>query len=421
MKKIALVMPKSTFLEDSMVMMPLGLMYLSARLESLGYETDFYDLNVDELPEDVYDQIWVSATSPQMQEIKRIGKILSRYHGKSVLGGASVWANPDSCMGLGYDLIVGGESDSPENTQKILDHLTWRYNTEPYISLPISKGLDWVLPPTRRWAHKYHSYLVDLDGVERPCSTAFTSRGCPLECAFCESGRHGVIWDRLTRYEPLDVVEYQIKECKELGYDALAMYDDILPLNKKRTLKMMELFRKYGMIWRCFLRSDIINNQGGYDYLKDMRDGGLVEIFVGVESASNEIKNNITKKTTIEQDTNIIRWCKELGIRCKTSFILGLPGESLESMEETRRWILEHRPDRVQVGRLIPFAGTPLTKNPQNYDLTYETQLDDNWFYAGKHDVGTKSFVSTSNLTTEKIDSFWRKLVSELDELGIST
>ena len=235
----------------------------------------------------------------------------------------------------------------------------------------------------------------------------------------CESGRHGVIWDRLTRYEPLEIVEEQIKECKKLGFSALAYYDDILPLNKKRTYKMMELHRKYNMIWRCFLRSDIINNQGGYDYLKEMRDGGLVEIFVGVESASNEIKNNITKKTTIEQDTNIVEWCKELGIRCKTSFILGLPGESQETMEQTRKWIFKHRPDRVQVGRLIPFPGTPLFKNIQNYDIKMERNADDDWFYMGMNDYNN-SFVSTSHLTVEEIDNFWHKLNKELEMEGIS-
>ena len=744
---IALIMPKSTFLELPMVMQPLGLFYLAARLESLGHTTEFFDLNIDPLPEDRYDQIWVSATSPQVAEVKRISIETLDYRAERVLGGASVWANPESCKHLGYDLIVGGESDSPENTQAILDAL----EEEPYekhMTVPISRTLDWVLPPVRRWSGKYNSFLTDLYGVKRPCTTMFTSRGCPLECAFCiargqrvlmadgtyrniediqigdmvmglhggkvsgfriaptkvldtmykgvkptittsaggnrlcstpdhkiyvndghktrwkradssiagktsvrlfpeieerstefkmgwlagyiagdgcihqrnhqtqititsrdtemldilqewamefgcelrrfkhvmgdrifptkldskyidgvqctsgkqsegflmdiledsgsdeyasgwlagmydsdgsfdsghscrifqsikvkpynchriedylerlgisysvdhyhegmnrycmnpivflttcrpmmdrkypdfyyykslpmhniedvqksglqevydlttechsfivegfivhncESGRHGVIWDRLTRYEPLDIVEYQIKEAYDLGYRALAYYDDILPLNKHRTVEIMKLHRKYDMIWRCFLRSDIINKQGGYDYLKEMRDGGLVEIFVGVESASNEIKNNITKKTTIEQDTNIVRWCKELGIRCKTSFILGLPGESLETMEETRRWILENRPDRVQVGRLIPFPGTPLFNNIQNYDINMEHNVDDDWFYMGRNDM-SHSFVSTSHLTVEEIDTFWHKLNRELEEEGIS-
>lgn len=417
---IALVMPKSTFLDDAMVMQPLGLFYLASRLESLGHTTEFFDLNVDPLPEDRYDQIWVSATSPQMAEIKRVGKILSGYKAYSILGGASVWANYTSCIGLGYNLLVGGEADSPEGIEKIMYYSQW--SGDGHITIPVSKTLDWVLPPVRRWSGKYHSFLTDFDGNERKCTTMFTSRGCPLECAFCESGRHGIIWDRLTRYEPLDIVERQIKECYDLGYRALAYYDDILPLNKRRMLEIMELHRKYGMIWRCFLRSDIINNQGGFEYMQAMADGGLVEIFVGVESASNSIKAGITKKTTIEQDQNIIDWCKILGIKCKLSFILGLPGESQDSMEETRRFILAQNPEglRIQLGRLIPFAGTPLTKSPEKYDLKYETQLDDEWFYRGKMDLDSHSFVSTSHLSVEEIDTFWRSLEKELDEKGYS-
>lgn len=413
--KFALVMPKSTFLEKPLVFQPLGLFYLAARLESLGHQTEFFDLNVDKFPPDEFDQIWVSATSPQMREVRKIGRIAPYYNAKFVLGGASVWANYQSCMNLGYDTIIGGESDSPSNMDVILDKVEegWKY-----LAVPVSKTLDWVLPPVRRWSRKYQSRLVDFDGEFRDCTTMFTSRGCPLECAFCESGRHGVIWDRLTRYEPLEIVEDQIREAVALGYSALAYYDDILPLHKKRTEKLMELHRKYDVIWRCFLRSDIINNQGGYDYLKDMRDGGLVEVFVGVESASNEIKKNITKKTTIEQDTNVLEWCKTLGIRCKTSFILGLPGESLDSMEDTRKWILKYRPDRVQVGRLIPFPGTPLTKNPQDYDLKMEHTIDDDWFYMGRNDMN-HSFVSTSHLTVEQIDAFWHSLNKELQEAGI--
>src|SRR3990167_3768776 len=329
---IALIMPKSTFLELPMVMQPLGLFYLAARLESLGHTTEFFDLNIDPLPEDRYDQIWVSATSPQMAEVKKISIETLDYRAERVLGGASVWANPESCKHLGYDLIVGGESDSPENTQAILDALEGK-PYEKHLTVPISRTLDWVLPPVRRWSGKYNSFLTDLHGVKVPCTTMFTSRGCPLECAFCESGRHGVIWDRLTRYESLELVEHQIQECAELGFTGLAYYDDVFILNKKRTLPMLEMHKEHDMVFRCFLRSDILCNHGGKEYLEAMRDGGLIEIFVGVESADNEIKNNIHKKTTIEQDTAVLEWCRELGIRCKMSFILGLPGENIDSME----------------------------------------------------------------------------------------
>jgi radical SAM superfamily enzyme YgiQ (UPF0313 family) len=420
--KFALVMPRSTFIEDPLVFQPLGLFYLAARLESLGHTTEFFDLNVDELPRDgEFDQLWVSTTSPQMMEARRIANETLGWKTKRILGGAGSWASPDAHIELPYDLIVSGESDSPESILMILDAVD---NPPPdrHLTVPISRTLDWVLPPVRRWSRKYHSYLTDFEGVRRPCTTMFTSRGCPLECAFCESGRHGIIWDRLTRYEPLATVETQIKECYDLGYRALAYYDDILPLNKKRMFEILELHKKYGMVWRCFLRSDIINNHGGFEYMQAMAEGGLVEIFVGVESADNRIKEGITKKTTIEQDENIVKWCRELGIKCKLSFILGLPGESAESMETTRRWILAQNPEglRIQLGRLIPFTGTPLTKSPENYDLKYETQIDENWFYRGKMDLDSHSFVSTSHLSVAEIDTFWRNLETELDEKGYS-
>ena len=344
--KIALVWPKSTFLSDPRNWPPLGLWYLGAQLEAQGHHCDFYDLSFDELPRDgEYDQLWLSATSPQMREIKHIAEVTRDWETRRVLGGAAAWANPDSVRGLGYDLVVGGESDHPDSIRQTLE-LAKDPSTD-YVLYPIARDLNWVRPPLRRWATRYYSFMQDRFTYNHRMATLFTSRGCPMECAFCESGRHGIIWDRLTRYEPLELVEEQIRELTQIGFTGLAYYDDILPLNKKRTLELMEIHEKYHVVWRCFLRTDIICKMGGFDYLRALRDGGLIECFVGVESADNRIKAAIHKGTTIEQDTAVLEWCRELGIRMKCSFILGLPGESRESMETTRAWILRHRPARV--------------------------------------------------------------------------
>lgn len=570
--KIALVFPKSTFLNDPLVWQPLGLFYLGAQLEAQGHLCEFFDLSVDELPNDGdFDQMWVSSTSPQIAEARRIGNIVSTWaNTKTVLGGAGAWANPETHKELGFDLVVVGEADHPETIKEILN------SKSSFIIAPVNKTLDWVLPPIRRWSLRYHSYMQGYR-----MTSMFTTRGCPMSCAFClgenqrvlmangtykyiqdvevgdtvmglhkgktagfyvaptkvlgvhnqgikqtikitsgdsslrctpdhklyvddgnktrwkradssfagktsvrlfpeikertddfkrgwlagyiagdkslpkhsidsvedfkdeqvydlttdchsfivegfivhncESGRHGVIWDSMVRYEPMFIVEEQIKESKALGFQGLAYYDDIFILNKKRTREMLELHRKYDMKFRCFLRSDILIKHGGKEYLKELQDGGLIEIFVGVESADNQIKKNIHKGTTIEQDTLVLQWCKELGITCKMSFILGLPGESMESMEKTADWIFENRPHRVQVDRLIPFPGTPLTKNAQDYDLTYETQPDEEFFFRGRADMDIRSFVSTSHLTVEEIDKFWYQLEIDLKESGLNT
>jgi len=413
---IALLFPPSTFLTDPMVWPPLGLWYLGAQLEAQGHTTEFFDMSfTKQFPEDgEFDQLWISATAPQMYEIRKIAKITENWQKtKTVLGGSAPWANPETSVGL-FDLTVIGEGDHPETIKTILE-------LDKAIYYPrLSKTLDWVLPPIRRWSLNYHAYMSDMEGNEYRMTTLFTSRGCPMSCAFCESGRHGVIWDAMTRYEPLDIVEYQIKEAQELGFTGLAYYDDIFIVNRKRTYKLLELNTKYNMKWRCFLRSDILCKHGGKDYLKDMKDSGLIECFVGVESADNRIKENIHKGTTIEQDTQVLEWCKELGIRCKMSFIFGLPGESLESMQKTKDWIFKHKPDIVQTDRLIPFPGTPLTDHIDEYDLKYEQAIEDEWFFRGRYDIDSKSFVSTSNLTRDEIDAFWHKMEEELLEKGLS-
>jgi anaerobic magnesium-protoporphyrin IX monomethyl ester cyclase len=405
-----------------MVWQPLGLFYLGSQLEAQGHLCEFFDLSMDELPEDgEFDQMWVSSTSPQIAEARRIGKITSKWtKTKTVLGGAGAWANPLSHEELGYDLVVVGEGDHPDYIREIVNIAQNSFvdktavSSRMYYTLP-HKTLDWVLPPIRRWSLRYHSYMQG-----NRMTSIFTTRGCPMSCAFCESGRHGVIWDSMVRYEPLFIVEWQIKESKALGFQGLAYYDDIFILNKNRTRELLKLHRKYGMVFRCFLRSDILIKHGGKDYLKELQDGGLIEIFVGVESADNQIKNNIHKGTTIEQDTLVLQWCKELGITCKMSFILGLPGESMESMLKTAEWIFKNRPDRVQVDRLIPFPGTPLTDHAEDYDLTYETQPDEEFFFKGRMDLDSHSFVSTSNLSVNEIDQFWYVLERDLKRAGLS-
>lgn len=431
--RICLVFPKSTFLEDPLVMPPLGLWYLAAQLEAQGHECDFFDMNEDELPSDGdYHQLWVSATSSQMYEVRKISDVVHPWtRTKTVLGGACVWANPETAGELHFDMCVGGEADNPG----IVELVTWRVAEMPdnwsvarkraeVIQPTITPGpLVWVRPPVRRWDTKYHFWLTDHSGAKHRTTTMFTSRGCPMACAFCESGRNGVIWDRLVRYEPVETVEAQVREIVERGHSGIMFYDDILPLNKPRTLGIMEVLKKYGIVWRCFLRTDVISKQGGYEYLKELAGAGLLEVLAGVESGDNRIKDNIHKGTTIEQDTQVLRWCKSLGIRFKASVILGLPGEDRDSMQRTRDWILTYRPDRVDVCTLIPFPGTPITRSHDylgnEYDVTWEERLPEEFFYKGRRSDPTKALVHTSHLTAEEIQSFRNDLMQEIAAAGI--
>lgn len=418
-KSIALVFPKSTFLIDPLVYPPLGLWYLAAQIEKLGHKTEFFDLSIDKLPDDgEFDQMWISATSAQMHEVRKISEIVKSWEKTvSIFGGPAPWANIRGCTDLSFDVVVGGEADHPNTIKEILNRT--KLDSKKIIITSISKGnLDWVIPPIRRWDNKYHALLLDKKGNYHKTSTLFTSRGCPRSCAFCESGRNGVIWDKFIRYEPVEIVDLQIKEIIDHGHTGLMYYDDILPLNKKRTLEILNLHKKYNIVYRCFLRTDIIMKHGGFDYLKEMSDAGLVEVLAGVESADNRIKVNIEKGTTIEQDTQVLTWCKQLGIKFKASFILGLPGEDKISMEKTLDWILKYKPDRVDLNTLIPFPGTPLMNKPDNYDVYWTKDIPEEYFYKG-NDAGMKSIVGTSKLYPDEISNFHKKAITEIRKEGI--
>ena len=425
---IGLLFPKSTFLTDPLVYPPLGLWYLAAQLEAQGHRTEFRDMSVDMLPADgEFDQLWISATSPQMHEARRLAAETRHWEKTvTVFGGSAPWARPDECAQLGFDLVVAGEADHPATVAHIVDQaerVRW-HGPGGVLRPAITPGpLTWALPPVRRWDGQYHAWLEDRAGVRHRTTTMFGSRGCPMACAFCESGRNGVIWDRAVRYEPLALIEAQLREIRDRGHTGVMFYDDILPLAKRRTLGVMAQLKQYSLIWRCFLRTDVIIQQGGYEYLAAMAEAGLVEVLAGVESADNRIKANIHKGTTIEQDTQVLRWCQQLGIKFKASLILGLPGEDRESLERTREWILRERPDRVDVNALIPFPGTPIADRKTDYngvefDVRWETELPETFWYKGQRDA-CNSIVSTSSLTAAEIGAFHDALVKEIIEANI--
>lgn len=407
-----------------MTMPPLGLWYLAAQLEAQGHTTDFRALDVHALPEDgEFDQLWLSATSPQMHEVRKIGQAVKGWtKTATVFGGAASWARPEACEDIGFDLVVSGEADNPQTVGQIVQLAAPAQFTK-MLKPPITFGpLNWVLPPIRRWDNLYHFHLKDRDGNSHRTTTLFTSRGCPQSCAFCESGRNGVIWDRVVRYEPVSTVDAQLRTAMDNGHTGIQFYDDILPLNKKRTQEILKLMKQYNLTWRCFIRTDIIEKQGGFDYLREMAESGLVEVLAGVETADNRIKKNIHKGTTIEQDTQALEWCKQLGIKFKASFILGLPSEDWESLERTREWILTHKPDRADVNALIPMPGTPITRTHDymgnEYDVQWDEELPEEWFYKGAK-RSASVLVSTKALTSGDIAEFRAKLIAEMDTAGI--
>jgi len=367
-----------------MVFPPLGLWWLWSILEQAGHEVSFIDMSEHNLEaQDIphgFDAYLVSGTSPQGREIRKLGLEFQRRGMPAMLGGPHATNYPRDSRKY-YPLVIRREGEravlkaishierglpleclSPD---EVVGSAAARYQPG-IIEEPFINDLGVIPIPNRSYADHYHYYLADEKGNKHRGTSMFTSRGCPKRCDFCDSPN---LWSRLVRNTPMPKLVEEFQQIKDLGLDAIQFYDDILPINPRRVREMCGHLQRFGFIWRCFCRVDIITKHGGKEYLQFMHDHGLREVLIGAESGSQRILDNIHKESTVEQNGTVLQWCDDIGIRCKLSFIIGLPGEDHETLEETRRFLRKHLIDtkrrvqhKVDLCSYIPMAGTPIYK-----------------------------------------------------------
>src|SRR4029434_6014957 len=124
--------------------------------------------------------------------------------------------------------------------------------------------------------------------------------------------------------------------------------------------RVMELARaigKLGLVWSCNAKANVPR-----EALKVMKDGGLRLLLVGYESGNQKILHNIKKGMLVDVARRFTKDCHELGIVIHGTFILGLPGETKETIEETIRFATEINPHTIQISLAAPYPGTFLYK-----------------------------------------------------------
>ena len=154
-----------------------------------------------------------------------------------------------------------------------------------------------------------------------------------------------------------------------------------------------------------------------------MKDAGCVEVGVGVESGSNKILKIINKGETIEANTMARAVCKEVGIHFKTFFIVGLPGENYETVNETKQWIINNRPDAYSLFIFVPLPGAPIyeeiKKNSGVYDYVLDIE-DYKHSYWGGIMTDQISPGHTSALSRSEIVNQRNQMAKELGQIGIT-
>ena len=194
--------------------------------------------------------------------------------------------------------------------------------------------------------------------LKHPYLSLYTGRGCKSRCTFC-------LWPQTVgghRYRTRSVgnvideirwAKAAFPQVREFFFD-----DDTFTDDRPRTEAIARELGKLGVTWSCNAKANVPR-----DTLKVMRDNGLRLLLVGYESGNQQILYNIRKGMRIDVARRFTKDCHELGITIHGTFILGLPGESRETIEETIRFATEINPHTIQVSLAAPYPGTELYRD----------------------------------------------------------
>ena len=186
-----------------------------------------------------------------------------------------------------------------------------------------------------------------------PYVALYTTRGCPAQCTFC-------LWPQTLSGHPWrkrssDAVAREMAKAKEYWPDVREFFfdDDTFNIQKARTIELCAKLKPLGLTWSCTSRVTT-----DYETLKAMKEAGCRLLIVGYESGDQQILKNIKKGATVERARQFTKDCKKLGLIVHGDFILGLPGETKESIRTTIDFAKELDVETIQVSVAHAYPGT---------------------------------------------------------------
>ena len=402
---------------------PLGLSYVAAALEKAGFKVEMLDnyllrKSIDEVKEivkraspEIVGMTCSSASYPRCVETaKAIKEVLPSC--KIVVGGWHPSYVPESMLQHPeIDYVVVGEGEramvelatcltkGDEKAAAQVAGVAYRHegkivqNAQSFI-----KNLD-ELPFPARHLLPMHLYEKEIPYLKaKPFTTMNIVRGCPFNCIYCETRR---LWGQTCRgFSPPRVVDEIVHLKETYGIRGIYFVGDNFTINKKRTMELCELIKKskLDVEWVCDTRADMISRE----LLQAMKEAGCRTIWFGVESGSPRILEKINKGITIEQTVQAFKLCREAGIRIASSFIMGIPGETLEDIEMTYKFAKKLDPDWAQFNVYIAVPGSGL------YDEVMQKGLYD-------RKEGFLAYVKTDEFNYESLLAIQRRYQADMD------
>ncbi|MCB0044132.1 MAG: cobalamin B12-binding domain-containing protein [Caldilineaceae bacterium] len=394
--RIALINPKFRLPIDTRTTPHLGLAYLAAVSERRGDEVIIFDADVEKQSVAEFVQefrphlVGITANTPQVKQAWRTARAIKEVHDcLIVLGGPHVSVLPEeSCEKPYVDIVVRGEgedtwidisdrleafqADQPYSTEAFMhpeneifeDCLGITYKTSDgriHNTIDRTPIADLDSLPWPAYHHfkmdKYTNLQPATDHVDGARSfSIMTSRGCPYRCTFCSQSIMPIKWRSRS---PESVLAEWRHLVEDLGAEEIGILDDSANIRVKRleeigTLLIENNLNHVPWIFVNGIRANLASKE----LLQLLKDAGLRRTAFGVESGDPEVLKSIDKK--VDHDT--IRWAfknaKEVGLETIAFLIIGLPGETRESMQRTIDFAIELDPLIANFSMMTPYPGT---------------------------------------------------------------
>lgn len=402
----------------------LGLGYIAAVLEQrgdqveildLGLERDPYDALVKKITHSKPDIVGVSTITPTypaaLKTLDTVKKIAPGCI--TIMGGSHASILTDDVLKEpAVDIVVKGEGEvtivellstlEKHHDLGEVDGISFKRNGQiihnPY--RPFINDLDSIPFPSIH-LYKVDKYSAKING--RKAVSVITSRGCPFNCVYCYRGP--AAGKKLRCRTPENVLK-EIKFLKTMyGVNGIFFYDDNFTLDKNRAELICDMLieEKLNILWTCQTRADCVE----LELLKKMKKAGCVELGFGVESGNQEILNLINKKIRKEKVLEAFKLTKEADICTRATFILGLPWETKDTIQETIDFAKELDPDFVEFYLATPFPGTKLRQIVKDKNLS----LQENWSNCNLKNIDWNTMVplfETEKLTKDEFIQFYK-------------
>ena len=255
-------------------------------------------------------------------------------------------------------------------------------------SPPVHQGLEVLnhLPIPDRSDYRHDLYQRHWYARQqiRP-ATLMVTRGCPFSCDFCSKP----VWGNVFRKPDLDNVMAEIQDIASLGYDQLWIADDsfTLDLAHLQNFCRQKLERGIKISWTCLSRTRGLD----LETAALMKASGCVKVYLGLESGSDEVLQIMNKQSTVQEGIDAVNLFARAGIRSAGFFIVGYPGETVATIEQTFAHALNLQLDEISFNIPLPLPGTPLYArvchlNPdQDWErasaarFVYDSEFDQEW------------------------------------------